>query len=435
MSERREYANERAIVRKTKKEEEESETKMGGGAGIGGGGGGFSLSSLDAYKKIEDHLMVRTTSGAIVSLLGIALMCILGASEILNYITPPVVKQMAVDGTQNELMTVRMDITFPRVPCSVLSVDAYDQSGKNDQDVRGELHKERLNKDGKSLGSYDKAGGGVTDEEDALIQDLQQFFGGGMKVVFQKRAEHSREVKHAVEKKEGCRLYGRMHVQRVGGNFHISAHAEEYETLQHAFGAVNKINISHTITHLSFGAGYPGLVNPLDGVARSGSDDEFHYDESSKDSRSSDRKNIEKEKEEEEKRKKKEQVRRSRLVDLTWDENGSGVYKYFLKLVPTFYRTHRSVFLGLFSWTKSVSTNQYSVTEYFRKTDAWSGSLPAVYFLYDFSPIAVTIDTKRPHFVYFLTRLCAVCGGVFAFAHMISNLVDALLTIITKKKR
>jgi len=179
---------------------------MGGGAGIGGGGGGgFSLSSLDAYKKIEDHLMVRTTSGAIVSLLGIALMCILGASEILNYITPPVVKQMAVDGTQNELMTVRMDITFPRVPCSVLSVDAYDQSGKNDQDVRGELHKERLNKDGKSLGSYDKAGGGVTDEEDALIQDLQQFFGGGMKVVFQKRAEHSREVKHAVEKKtEGC---------------------------------------------------------------------------------------------------------------------------------------------------------------------------------------------------------------------------------------
>ena len=376
--------------------------------------------------------MVRTTSGAIVSLLGIALMCILGANEIMNYITPPMVKQMAVDGTQNELMTVRMDITFPRVPCSVLSVDAYDQSGKNDQDVRGELHKERLSEFGKSLGSYDKAGGGVTEEEDALIQDLQQFFGGGMKVVFEKRAEHSQEVKHAVEKKEGCRLYGRMHVQRVAGNFHISAHAEDYETLQHAFGAVNKINISHTITHLSFGAGYPGLVNPLDGVARSGSDDEFHYDESNKDSSKSSDRNKE---EEEEKKKKNEQIRRSRLMDLTWDENGSGVYKYFLKLVPTFYRTRRSIFLGLFSWTKSVSTNQYSVTEYFRKTDAWSGSLPAVYFLYDFSPIAVTIDSKRPHVVYFLTRLCAVCGGVFAFAHMISNLVEAILTIRTKKKR
>ena len=376
--------------------------------------------------------MVRTTSGAIVSLLGIALMCILGANEIMNYITPPMVKQMAVDGTQNELMTVRMDITFPRVPCSVLSVDAYDQSGKNDQDVRGELHKERLSEFGKSLGSYDKAGGGVTEEEDALIQDLQQFFGGGMKVVFEKRAEHSQEVKHAVEKKEGCRLYGRMHVQRVAGNFHISAHAEDYETLQHAFGAVNKINISHTITHLSFGAGYPGLVNPLDGVARSGSDDEFHYDESNKDSRKSSERNKE---EEDEKKKKNEQMRRSRLMDLTWDENGSGVYKYFLKLVPTFYRTRRSIFLGLFSWTKSVSTNQYSVTEYFRKTDAWSGSLPAVYFLYDFSPIAVTIDSKRPHVVYFLTRLCAVCGGVFAFAHMISNLVEAILTIRTKKKR
>ena len=38
--------------------------------------------------------MVRTTSGAVVSLLGIALMCILGANE-QSYITPPMVKQMA----------------------------------------------------------------------------------------------------------------------------------------------------------------------------------------------------------------------------------------------------------------------------------------------------------------------------------------------------
>ena len=89
-----------------------------------------------------------------------------------------------------------------------------------------------------------------------------------MKVVFQKRAEHSQEVKHAVEKKEGCRLYGIFARAKSRWEFPHFRTPEEYETLQHAFGAVNKINISHTITHLSFGAGYPGLVNPLDGVAR-----------------------------------------------------------------------------------------------------------------------------------------------------------------------
>ena len=129
-----------------------------------------------------------------------------------------------------------------------------------------------------------------------------------MKVVFPKRAEHSREVKQAVEKKkvvdcmEGCtykELLGIFTFRRRSGGI--------YEDAQHAFGeAMNKINISHTITHLSFGAGYPGLVNPLDGVTRSGSDDEFHYDGSGKNSMSSDRKRIEKEKEEGEKGKKKD---------------------------------------------------------------------------------------------------------------------------------
>jgi endoplasmic reticulum-Golgi intermediate compartment protein 3 len=396
------------------------------------------LTSIDAYKAIESHLMRRTNSGAIISLSGVILMIVLGMNELREYINPPLVRQMAVDGTQNELMTVRLDMTFPRVPCSVLSVDAFDQSGKNDQDVRGELHKERISELGISLGAYDKAGGGVSDEEDLLMHDLQQFFGGGMRVVFQKKAEHAKEVKESVEKHEGCRLYGRMHVQRVAGNFHISAHAEDYETLQHAFGAVNKINISHTITHLSFGAGYPGLVNPLDGVMRSGSDDEFHYEQSEKEKTTDE---VEKKKEQNKNNKngnqQKQQRRMNRLNDLTWDENGGGVYKYFLKLVPTFYRTRRSMLLGLFSWTKSVSTNQFSVTEYFRKNDAWSGALPAVYFLYDFSPIAVTIDTKRAHVIYFLTRLCAVCGGVFACARMVSNLFDTFFSffISLRKKK
>lgn len=38
----------------------------------------------------------------------------------------------------------------------------------------------------------------------------------------------------------------------------------------------------------------------------------------------------------------------------------------------------------------------------------------AVYFLYDLSPIIVTIKEERRSFLHFITRLCAVLGGTFA---------------------
>lgn len=38
----------------------------------------------------------------------------------------------------------------------------------------------------------------------------------------------------------------------------------------------------------------------------------------------------------------------------------------------------------------------------------------AVYFLYDLSPITVTIKEERRKFLHFVTRLCAVLGGTFA---------------------
>lgn len=38
----------------------------------------------------------------------------------------------------------------------------------------------------------------------------------------------------------------------------------------------------------------------------------------------------------------------------------------------------------------------------------------AVYFVYDLSPIVVTIKENRRNFGHFITRLCAVLGGTFA---------------------
>lgn len=44
----------------------------------------------------------------------------------------------------------------------------------------------------------------------------------------------------------------------------------------------------------------------------------------------------------------------------------------------------------------------------------------AVYFLYDLSPITVTIREERRSFLHFITRLCAVLGGTFALTGLCS---------------
>jgi hypothetical protein len=61
-----------------------------------------------------------------------------------------------------------------------------------------------------------------------------------------------------------------------------------------------------------------------------------------------------------------------------------------------------------------VKTNQYSVTEYDTPVHKGEMQMPAVWFIYDISPITATITESMRSFAHLLTRICAVVGGVFA---------------------
>lgn len=63
--------------------------------------------------------------------------------------------------------------------------------------------------------------------------------------------------------------------------------------------------------------------------------------------------------------------------------DGDLIFRYFIKIVPTVYKPLSGIV---------TATNQYSVTEYNITAQASHGSLPTVYFIYDFSPIAVTVQ-------------------------------------------
>ena len=171
---------------------------------------------------------------------------------------------------------------------------------------------------------------------------------------------------------EGCNLFGFLEVNKVAGNFHVApgkAFQSAQGQLVHEFKPfdTHTYNVSHIIHSLSFGLHYPNRVNPLD---------------------------------------------QSRAIL----KDGSGVFQYFVKVVPTTYE---------FAGGRSLDSCQYSVTDQFKSAhDPSKGFvLPGVFFIYDISPIKVKFTEKQTSFTYFLTSLCAIVGGVFTVAGIIDSAI------------
>ena len=77
--------------------------------------------------------------------------------------------------------------------------------------------------------------------------------------------------------------------------------------------------------------------------------------------------------------------------------------------VPSIQVTNAGHYIG-----KPLHSNQYSLTEYYSPVHKGEVQLPAIYFLYDLSPIMVAVKDARGGLAHLLVRICAVVGGVFA---------------------
>ncbi|KAG6519853.1 hypothetical protein ZIOFF_016881 [Zingiber officinale] len=213
-----------------------------------------SLRNFDAFPRAEEHLLQKTHSGAIVSIIGIAVMVTLFVHELQYYLTTYTVHQMSVDVKRGENLPIHINITFPSLPCEVLSVDAIDMSGKHEVDLDTNIWKLRLTSDGKIMGAeylsdlVEKEHSGhkhvaklnifrilrdpylhehlvyrklSTDESDHHDESSQHKHEHTLGSDAEKMIEN---VKQAISNGEGCRVYGVLDVQRVAGNFHISVH-------------------------------------------------------------------------------------------------------------------------------------------------------------------------------------------------------------------
>jgi hypothetical protein len=83
------------------------------------------------YKRVHRDFTDPTTLGALVSFLGVSLFLYLGLSETVSWLAvrPSESVSLAEPHPSGQLLPLRFNITFPRVPCSLLSLTTYDALG------------------------------------------------------------------------------------------------------------------------------------------------------------------------------------------------------------------------------------------------------------------------------------------------------------------
>ncbi|GLC39560.1 hypothetical protein PLESTB_001627000 [Pleodorina starrii] len=333
------------------------------------------LSSISAYVKPEAHLVQQTLHGAFVTLCGVLLATVLFIHELRSFYHLHRVTKMSVDLARRHDLTINIDITFPAVPCAVLSIDVLDISGTAENDAsyanHMHVHKMRLDGQGKQIG---RAEYHTPQSQQIMDTGSEQL----VSVNIQEAMQHLVDMEDEADHHEGCHVYGTMEVKRVAGRLHVSVHQNMvFQMLPQLLGShhIPKVlNMSHSIRHLGFGPHYPGQLNPLDGHLRVVKGEPLSF-------------------------------------------------KYFLKVVPTeFYNR-----LG-----RVTETHQYSVTEYAQPLEP--GYVPALDVHYDLSPIVMTINERPPSLLHLVVRICAVVGGAFAITRMTDRWVHWFVRLVTKTK-
>ena len=102
------------------------------------------FTRLDAFTKTVEDARVRTTSGGIVTLFSVLVIFWLTWGEWVDYRRLVVRPELIVDKSRGEKMEIHMNITFPRMPCELLTLDVMDVSGEVQSGVAHGVSKVRL---------------------------------------------------------------------------------------------------------------------------------------------------------------------------------------------------------------------------------------------------------------------------------------------------
>lgn len=454
-------------------------TSESAGNGALGGGDGASGSvvktfqKLDLYARVDEDFVVQTAGGGRAFLVGLGLAVVLIVCQFLELFSSRTQEHVVVDTSLGGMMQVNLNITFHALGCDEVHIDAMDVAGDNQLNIEHDMWKQRLSPQGEPLGTIFTEEVGVNERPEPLPAGYCGPCYGAEAVdksgccnscndvieAYRLKAWNVRDIKRTAEQcvreraqplsevkeGEGCNIAGSMLVNQVAGNFHFAIGDSVVRDGRHIHqfspAEAPGWNCSHTIEEITFGAIYPGMDNPLNG-----------------------------------------------LEGIASEEDGTGLFQYFIKVVPTLYRRKalapgtelgvamEQAAIGLRQETidkrqrykrgearkrrrrfrpKLLRTNQYTYSAQFtpydpghaekwrkehnvrdplhrhfgphgvrRKEAAQAGMvLPGVFFVYDMAPFMVQITPDRPPVSHILTRCLAIIGGVFSVANVIDSLV------------
>ncbi|KAK9686986.1 ER-derived vesicles protein erv46 [Basidiobolus ranarum] len=365
---------------------------------------------LDGYAKTLDDFRIKTLTGATVTLVSTFLILILLISEFSVYRSVQMKPSLLVDKSRKEQLGINFNVTFPKLPCYLLSLDVMDISGAHQENINHDIYKVRLDPSGneiskdkeyelgekakKAKSAFESAQAdaetpycgscyGAEETPDACCNTCESVrqayikkswsFDDPDKIEQCVREGWTEKMKEQAH--EGCNVHGYIQVNKVAGNFHITSGESFTSGGMHVHNVHNvpyleEFDFTHNIHHLSFGEEVSSIVNPLDNADQAAPE-------------------------------------------------GSYQFQYFLKVVGTQFK---------YLSGKTTFTNQYSVTEHGRGTSrsalrGGSGGLPGVFFNYEISPMLVVYTEFRQSFTHFLTNACTIVGGIFTVA----GLIDAVI--------
>ncbi|KAK4390151.1 Endoplasmic reticulum-Golgi intermediate compartment protein 3 [Sesamum angolense] len=262
----------------------------------------WQMRSLDAYPKINEDFYSRTLSGGVITL---ASSIVMFSCSSLNSVRISILRETlnTKHGIQIQFVIVKFDVTFPALPCSIVSLDAMDISGEQHLDVRHDIIKKRIDAHGNVIETRPDTIGAPKIERPlqkhgGRLEHNETYCGScyGAEAADDDCCNNCEEVREAYRKKgwalsdpdlidqckregflqkikdeegEGCNIYGFLDVNKVAGNFHFAPGKSFQQSNVHVHDLLafhkDSFNISHRINRLAFGDYFPGAVNPLDG--------------------------------------------------------------------------------------------------------------------------------------------------------------------------
>lgn len=321
--------------------------------------------------------MDSTPVGGTFSLITFFIIMWLIYSEVTYYLDSNLLFKFMPDTEMDEKLRINIDVTVA-MPCSNIGADILDSTSQSvfgfgqleEEDTWFELTQEQRDSFDavKYLNSY------LREEYHSVWKLLWKKGHGSVRATIPPRKTKPNT------RADACRLHGVLTLNKVAGNFHITAGKSLHLPRGHIH--LNMLfddtpqNFSHRINRLSFGSPANGIIYPLEGDEK-----------------------------------------------ITTEENM--LYQYFIDVVPT----------DVDTTFESIKTFQYSVKELERPVSHAKGShgVPGIFFKYDMAALKVKVYQERENVLQFTLRLFSIIGGIYFIVAFINTVVLTIRTMIKKK--